>query len=144
MEFLFGNGPDGLLAEMLESYAPAALFAHDFTRAFVAAYVRETRGEDGALAGLGKTLPAADVRLLEGIFIARERAALSELAPRQILEDFLRRLWADAVRRRLGALPVQGDEALERRRLELSVRMRKFKSAPWKIARSLMLPDILG
>ena len=144
LEFLFGNGPDGLLAEMLESYAPAALFAHDFTRAFVAAYVRETRGEDGALAGLGKTLPAADVRLLEGIFIARERAALSELAPRQILEDFLRRLWADAVRRRLGALPVQGDEALERRRLELSVRMRKFKSAPWKIARSLMLPDILG
>ena len=143
MEFLFGNGPDGRLAEMLESYAPAALFAHDFTRAFVAAYVRETRGEDEALAGLGKTLPAADVRLLEGIFIARERAALSELAPRQILEDFLRRLWADAVRRRLGALPVQGDESLERRRLELSVRMRKFKSAPWKIARSLMLPDLL-
>ena len=84
------------------------------------------------------------MRLLEGIFIARERAALSELAPRQILEDFLRRLWADAVRRRLGALPVQGDESLERRRLELSVRMRKFKSAPWKIARSLMLPDLLS
>ena len=143
MEFLFGNGPDGRLAEMLESYAPAALFAHDFTRAFVAAYVRETRGEDEALAGLGKTLPAADVRLLEGIFIARERAALSELAPRQILEDFLRRLWADAVRRRLGALPMQGDETLERRRLELSVRMRKFKSAPWKVANTLMLPDLL-
>ena len=143
MEFLFGNGPDGPLAEMLESYAPAVLFAHDFTRSFVAAYVRETRGEDEALTSLGKTLPAADVRLLEGIFIARERAALSELAPRQILEDFLRRLWSDAVRRRLGALPVQGDETLERHRLELSVRMRKFKSAPWKVARSLMLPDLL-
>ena len=143
MEFLFGNGPDGLLAELLESYAPAALFAHDFTRAFVDAYVRETRGEDDALAGLGKTLPAADVRLLEGIFVAKERAALSELEPRQILEDFLRRLWSEAVRRRLGALPVRGDEALERRRLELSVRMRKFKSAPWNVASSLMLSDFL-
>ena len=143
MEFLFGNGPDGLLAELLESYAPEALFAHDFTRAFVDAYVRETRGEDDALADLGKTLPAADVRLLEGIFVAKERAALSELEPRQILEDFLRRLWAEAVRRRLGGLPIRGDEGLERRRLELSVRMRKLKSAPWKVASSLMLSDLL-
>ena len=143
MEFLFGNGPDGLLAEMLESYAPAALFAHGFTRIFVETYVRETRGEDDALADLRKTLSAADVRLLEKIFIAKERAALSELEPAQILEDFLRRLWSEAVRRRLGELPVHGDGELERRRLELSVRMRKFKSAPWKVASSFMLPDLL-
>ena len=143
MEFLFGNGPDGRLADMVECYAPAALFAHDFSRLFAEAYIRETRGEDDALADLRKTLPAADVRLLEGIFIAKERAALSELEPRQILEDFLRRLWADAVRRRLGALPVRGDEELERRRLELSVRMRRFKSAPWKVASSLMVPELL-
>ncbi len=138
MEFLYGNGPDGLLADMLESYAPAALFSCRFTYTFTDAYVRETRGEMDAMAGLSSTLTGADVRYLEKIFIAKERAALSELEPRRILEDFLRRLWTDAVRRRLGAMPIRGDDELERRRISLSVQMRKLKSAPWNVARSFM------
>ena len=143
IEFLFGNGFDGQLAEMLESYAPASLFTHDFTRAFVDGYIRETRGERNALSGLRKTLNASEIPLLDEVFIAKERAALSELEPRQILEDFLRRLWAAAVRRRLGELPSRGDDELERCRLELSVRMRKIRNAPWKIASSFMLSGIL-
>ena len=143
MEFLFGNGPDGQLADMLESYAPDELFANDLTRAFIRAYACETRGEPEALANLGKDLPAAEALRLEEVFLAKERAALSELEPARILEDFLRRLWSEAVRRRLGKLPVRGDAELERRRLELSVRMRKLKSAPWKVASSLMISDLL-
>ena len=143
MEFLFGNGPDGQLADMLESYAPDGLFAHDLTRTFVRAYGRETRGEPDALANLGKKLSTMEALRLEEVFLAKERAALSELEPARILEDFLRRLWSEAVRRRLGELPIRGDAELERRRLDLSVRMRKFKSAPWKVASSLMLSDLL-
>ena len=143
MEFLFGNGPDGRLADMLETYAPDELFANDLTRAFIRAYACETRGEPEALANLGKDLPAAEALRLEEVFLAKERAALSELEPARILEDFLRRLWSEAVRRRLGKLPVRGDAELERRRLELSVRMRKFKSSPWKVASSLMLSELL-
>ena len=143
MEFLFGNGPDGRLADMLETYAPDELFANDLTRAFIRAYAGETRGEPEALANLGKDLPAAEALRLEEVFLAKERAALSELEPARILEDFLRRLWSEAVRRRLGKLPVRGDAELERRRLELSVRMRKFKSSPWKVASSLMLSELL-
>ena len=144
MEFLFGNGPDGRLADMLASYAPDALFRHGLTQAFVRAYERETHGEPDALANLGKKLSPAEACRLETVFLARERAALSELSPSRILEDFLRRLWAEAVRRRLGELPLQGDAGLERRRLELSVTMRKFKSASWKVASSFMLAATLA
>jgi hypothetical protein len=110
---------------------------------FVRAFVRETRGEPDALANVRKDLSKAEALRLEEVFLSKERAALSELEPVRILEDFLRRLWADAVRRRLGELPAQGDAELERRRLELSVRMRKFKSAPWTVASSFMLPELL-
>ena len=139
MEFLFGNGPDGQLADMLESYAPDTIFRHALTRGFVRAYVQETRGNEQAMAELRGTLSETDGALLEGVFLSRERASLSELEPARILEDFLRRLWGDAIRRRLGELPARGDAELERRRLSLSMRMRKLKNAPWQVARTLMV-----
>ena len=144
MEFLFGNGPDGRLADCLESYAPDALFAHCLTRSFVHAYIAETRGEIDAFANLGKKIPEAEMARLEMVFLSKERAALSELAPLQILADFLRRLWSDAVRRRLGELPMHGDEELERRRIRLSVIARRFKGTPWKVATSLMDSSLLA
>ena len=139
MEFLFGNGPDGQLADMLESYAPDTIFRHALTCGFVRAYVQETRGNEQAMAELRGTLSETDGALVEGVFLSRERASLSELEPARILEDFLRRLWGDAIRRRLGELPARGDAELERTRLELSVRMRKLKNAPWPVARTLMV-----
>ena len=139
MEFLFGNGPDGQLADMLESYAPDTIFIHALTRGFVRAYVQETRGNEQAMAELRGTLSETDGALLEGVFLSRERASLSELEPVRILEDFLRRLWVDAIRRCLGELPARGDAELERRRLSLSMRMRKLKNAPWQVARTLMV-----
>ena len=138
MEFLYGNGPDGRLADMLESYAPDSLFLHDLTKGFVKAYILETRGESDAMERLRGQLSETDRNRLENVFLAKERAALSELEPVRILEDFLRRLWSDCIRRRLGALPAHGDSELERNRLELSVRMRKLKNSPWQVARTLM------
>ena len=138
MEFLFGNGPDGQLTEMLESYAPDTIFQHALTCGFVHAYVQETRGNEQAMAELRGTLSAADGALLEGVFLSRERASLSELDPARILEDFLRRLWGDAIRRRLGELPARGDAELERHRLSLLMRMKRIKSAPWTVAHTFM------
>ena len=138
MEFLFGNGPDGQLADMLEAYAPDTIFIHALTRGFVRAYVQETRGNEQAMAELRGTLSETDGALLEGVFLSRERASLSELEPVRILEDFLRRLWVDAIRRCLGELPARGDAELERRRLSLSMRMKRIKSAPWTVAHTFM------
>ena len=144
MEFLFGNGPAGDFADKLESYAPDMLFKHDLTRAFVHAYIEETRGDVGALANLRKRISERDGARLDEVFLAREWAAMSELGPAKIFEDFLRRLWKDAVLRRLGEMPMRGDEALERRRLQLSMLSRKFQKAPWRIVSALMLPSSLA
>ena len=86
------------------------------------------------------TFRTAGIRgmLLEGVFLSRERASLSELDPARILEAFLRRLWGDAIRRRLGELPARGDAELERRRLSLLMRMKRIKSAPWTVAHTFM------
>lgn len=144
MEFLFGNGPDGDFADKLESYAPAMLFSHRLTSVFIRAYIDETRGNVGALANLRNGISKRDGARLDEVFLSREWAAMSELGPAKIFEGFLRRLWMDAVQRRLGEMPMRGDEALERRRLELSMLARKLQKAPWRVASALMLPSSLS
>ena len=144
MEFLYGNGPDSKLADMLESYAPEPLFALGLTRAFVQAYVAESRGEQDAFANLRRTLTEAERKWLEAVFLSKERAALSELDPSQILIGFFRKLWANAIRRRLCELPAQGgDTALEQGRLRLSVALHKITNSPWRMASSLMRQKLL-
>jgi hypothetical protein len=143
MEFLFGNGPDGKIADLLEKYAPDELFAHKLTREFVCAYVRETRGEADAILEQCKKFPDSERRWVENIFLSKNRAAYSELDPVENLKKDLCRFWAAAVRRRLGAMPVTGDADLERHRLQLSVLMRKLKSSAWNVARTFMLPSVL-
>lgn len=144
MEFLYGNGCDGELAQLLESCAPDALFAHPVTVAFVKAYVAESRGADGEMLKLRSRLPEGESRNLAAVFLARERAALSELEPRRILEDFLRRLWSAAVRRRLGAMAVASGAEHDRRRLELSALTRKFQRGAWADICALMDGTVLS
>ena len=146
MEFLAGVGPDGQIADMLESYAPGIIFMHNLTRSFVQAYIRETRGEPDAFKELAKNSSPVEQRLLDRVYLAENKAGYSELEPVENLRKDLRVFWADAVKRKLGSLPMHGDEALERRRLELSVLMGKFRRTsmfPWKVASSLMRPDTL-
>ncbi len=144
MEFLFGLGAKAQIADMLESYAPDELFAHRVTRAFVRAYIRETRGEADALVNLGNDMPAEDVGVLEEIFLSQNRAAFSELEPDENLRKTLGRLWFDAVCRRLRALPAEGDGDLVRRRNTLSMLSRKFKTMPWRVACQSMRADMLS
>ncbi|MBE6397426.1 MAG: DNA primase [Lentisphaerae bacterium] len=144
MEFLYGLGGNAQIADMLESYAPDALFAHYITGTFVRAYVRETRGEVDSILNLRNEIPEAEFGVLEEIFLSQNRAAFSELEPAENLRKTLGRLWFDAVCRRLRSLPTEGDAELMRRRSRLSMLSRKFKTKPWRVACQEMRVDVLA
>jgi DNA primase len=143
MEFLFGLGINGQVADMLESYAPNELFQHHVTGGFVRAYVRETRGEVDAVLNYRNDIPSNEVCVLEEIFLSQNRAAQSELEPADNLRKTLSRLWFDAVCGRLKALPTEGDMDLMRRRSNLSILSRMFKTKPWRVASQSMRVDVL-
>ena len=144
MEFLFGLGADAQIADMLESYAPDALFSHHVTGVFVRAYVREARGDVDAIVNCKNGIPSCEVPVLEEVFLSQNRAARSELEPADNLRKSLCRLWFDAVCRRLKALPTDGDVGLMRRRSGLSMLSRKFKTMPWHVACQSMRVDTLS
>lgn len=141
--FLFEHEHSVEVAAILRRCAPPELFTHDFTRAFVAAYLaEETTGEDEFAALRGK-LPPMEVRWLDGILMANEKGSLTELTPERVLQDLLRQLWQAAIRRLQGQLDATSSEENDRRRLSYSVLARKFQRSPWSAIEPLMAAKTL-
>ena len=147
MEFLHCTARSGQIADILAAYAPDALFLHEVTAAFVKAVVRETAGESDAIVNLVRELPAASAGVLEGVFCADGRDNASELSPVENLVNYLRRLWAEAVDRRLLSMPISGDGDHDALRIRLRLVAKKFRDSrrySWDAVRALMTPDLLG
>ena len=133
-EFLFEHERDASLADLLNAHAPDALFAHEFTRAFVNAWRTEIAQGTDAIAALRGTLAPEMCAWLDKILLTNERSALSELPPDRILKDFLRQLWMEAVRRRQGELPAESTPENDILRLRYSTLIRHLQRDTWERA----------
>ncbi len=144
-EFLFAYERNAELATLVSHYAPDELFAHDFTRTFVAAWRAEIeKADDDAFAKLRGELPSEETAWLDGIMLGNERTSLSELEPTRILQDLLRQLWVAAVRRRQGLLPAASTPENDLLRLTLSSHARTLQRAPWSRASALMVVGMIS
>ncbi|MCQ2389351.1 MAG: DNA primase [Kiritimatiellae bacterium] len=138
MEFLFENERDPDLAALVAQCAPEGLFAHPFTRGFVRAWLAAAKSGGDEIAELRDALPPAECAWLDAVLLGTQRASMSELGPVEILQDFLRQLWTDRVRRQLGALDAASTPGNDRRRLELTMLSRKFQRDRWETLAPLM------
>jgi hypothetical protein len=140
-EFLMEHERDAArepLAALVSEYLPDAVLAHPFTRAFVGAWrTGEVDGAD-AITALRNDLPPEMCVWLDHILLTEEKSASSELAPEQILQGFLRKLWMEAVRRRQGELPAASTPENDAARLRYSTRIRKLQRSAWDNASTLM------
>jgi len=141
--FLYENEGNAELASIIASCAPDELFAHDFTRRFVKAWRKKVETGADAIVELRSELSPDDAACLDEILLGTDRGALSELGPVRILEDFLRRFWSEAIRRRIAQLPLS-DPAADNERLSLSLLSRQFLKSPWQKIVPHMIPATLA
>ena len=141
-EFLFDHEHDVSLVDLVDKYATDDVLTHPFTRQFIAAW-RKGCTDGSSLEALLDELPPAECAWLNAILMSNDRSGLSELSPERILQDFLRQLWMEAVRRRQGALPAESTPENDLRRLNYSTCIRRLQRDPWKKASSLMTPAVL-
>ena len=142
-EFLFDHEHDISLVELVEKHATDDVLTHPFTRRFVAAW-RAGCADGGSLEALLDELPPTECAWLNAILMSNDRSGLSELSPERILQDFLRQLWMEAVRRRQGSLPAESTPENDLRRLNYSTCIRRLQRDPWTKASALMTPDVLA
>ena len=138
MEFLLGNEYDAGLDRLVGELLPCEVLAHGFTVRFLQTWRAEAAGGEDLFVRFAAGLPVEERAWFDRLVGGVGRAQASALQPRQILEDFIRRLWIDCLKRRRGALPVTGGESATVERMRLSMAIKHLESVRWESAEQII------
>ena len=137
--FLMENEGDDVVAGMVGEFLPPDVFAHRFTRAFVECWSSLVRAAEDPFPKLRDSLSGREQTWLDRIFeeSASGRSLGSGETPAHNLENFIRDLWIDHLRRKRGGLPVT-DQSFEAQRFEISYNMQRLKDVKWNSVKAMI------
>lgn len=145
MEFLLANERNPKLGEMVGAFLPALVLTHAFTRAFVEAWNVELMSDTDAISAFAANLNGQERQWFERIMSRVGRTDASAQSPTDILQEFVRNLWGDHLRRIRGELPAEGDAASDMKRFQISATIKRLNMVKWHdvkdIVRQLMKGD---
>ena len=137
-EFLMANEYDKTLDGMVGEFLPPVVFAHDFTRRFVETWRAEcTEGQD-LFATFAEALPPEERTWFDTVLLNGGKSQASGLSATDILEDFVRSLWAERLKRERGALPAAGDAEADLRRMKISMDLKRLQSVRWHSVKEMV------
>ena len=136
--FLLANEYDTTLADAVSELLPAETFDSDFTRRVVDTWHQECACGEDLFAAFADALPARERSWFDDVWQCSSRSQASELSTTDILHDFVRALWAEALKRRRGALPASGDDAAAEERLRLTADVKRLSSARWNTVKDIV------
>ena len=137
-EFLMANEYDKTLDGMIGEFLPPKVFAHDFTRRFVETWRAEVvRGED-LLQEFAANLAPQERGWFDMILLNAGKTQASALSATDILQDFIRTFWAEALKRERGGLPASGDAEADMRRVKLSMDLKRLASDRWAAVKDMI------
>ena len=130
-EFLMANEYDKTLDGMVGEFLPPTVFSHDFVRKFVEVWRLEiTHGED-LMQEFAAKLETQERTWFDSILLNGGRTQSSGLSATDILQDFVRAIWVEALKRERGELPANGDPDADIRRMQISMDLKLLASARW-------------
>ena len=129
--FLLSNEYDKTLDGTLGEFLPPDVFAHDFTRNFVAAWRAECAKGADEMQAFAAGLEANARAWFDTVLLDAGKTQASGLKTTDILQDFVRALWADALRRMRGALPAAGDAEADLQRVRISMVLKQLATVRW-------------
>ena len=135
------------LAEMVRGFLPEGLFAHAFTRCFVAMWLDEIEKGGDMIAPWSNGLSGRE-RVWFAAMLARQGMAMEcGLEPEKVLEDFVRTLWIAYWKRVRGALPAVGDESADMRRIKITLDLKRLNAVKWNTVKEMVrewIPEVNG
>ena len=137
-EFLMANEYDGTLDGMLGEFLPERVFAHDFTRRFVETWRAEVVRNEDLLQTFASELPDSERTWFDAILLNAGKTQSSGLSATDILQDFVRSLWTDALKRERGSLPAAGDAEADMRRMKLSMDLKRLATVRWAAVKDMI------
>lgn len=146
-EFLMANEAgeetnilDGIIGEFL----PPEAFAHGFTRDFISAWRRRISLGEDAIAAFGQGLSPRESAWFASILSGQEKAAGCSQRPVEVLEDFVRLVWAERLKRMRGELPAVGHAEADMKRMKISMDLKRLNSVKWGTVKDMVREWIKG
>ena len=136
--FLMANEYDKTLDGMLGEFLPPKVFAHDFTRRFVETWRAEVVRNEDLLRDFAGKLEGHEREWFDSVLLSGSKTESSGLSPADILQDFVRALWADELKRERGSLPASGDAEADLRRMKLSMDLKRLSSVRWAAVKDMV------
>ena len=136
--FLMANEYDKTLDGMIGEFLPPKVFAHDFTRRFVETWRAEVVKNEDLLQDFAGKLDGHEREWFDSVLLNGSKTESSGLSPTDILQDFVRALWADELRRERGSLPASGDAEADLRRMKLSMDLKRLSSVRWSAVKDMV------
>ena len=136
--FLMANEYDKTLDGMIGEFLPPKVFAHDFTRRFVETWRAEVVKNEDLLQDFAGKLEGHEREWFDTVLLGGSKTESSGLSPTDILQDFVRALWADELRRERGSLPASGDAEADLRRMKLSMDLKRLSSVSWPAVKDMV------
>src|SRR5574344_439223 len=144
MEFLMANERDKVLGGMIGEFLPREVFAHPFTGRFVETWRLEAANGDDAFATFGASLGPVERGWFDEVLVAAGKTHSSGLSPADILQDFVRSLWAERLKRVRGGLAASGDAAADELRLRISMDLKQLQQSRWNSVKDKVRDLIKG
>ena len=136
--FLMANEYDKTLDGMIGEFLPPRVFAHDFTRRFVETWRAEVVKNEDLLQDFAGRLEGREREWFDSVLLSGSKTESSGLSPTDILQDFVRALWADELKRERGSLPASGDAEADLRRMKLSMDLKRLASVKWGSVKNMV------
>lgn len=131
-EFLYENEHDPDVAAVLKEAALDAILPHPYARQFAKAWLDEISSGNDTIAALQNDSSGAQRDWMDKILVRTEKTLFSERKPQEIAREFARKIWSEAVKRKLGELNAESTPENDRLRLEYSMLSRLFTNFPWE------------
>ena len=136
--FLLANEYDKSLDGTVAEFLPASVFAHGFTARFVETWRAEVADGVDLMQDFAAKLGANERAWLDDILLNGGKTQSSALSPSDILQDFVRSLWSDALRRMRGKLPASGDPEADLQRMKMSTDLKRLSTARWPLVKEII------
>jgi len=142
--FLMAHEYDEVLDGEIGEFLPPTLFAHAFTTRFVDVWRQEKACGEDLFAAFAEKLSNEERSWFDGILLDAGKANASALKTTDIMHDFIRSLWIAKLTAERGLLPAIGDETADRRRLELSLEVKRLARLRWPDVKDFIRTHIKG
>lgn len=136
--FLMANEYDQKLDEKVAEFLPPTVFSHDFTRRFVETWRAEvTKGED-LMRPFACGLEGHERGWFDQVLLNSDKTMASGLSAMDVLEDFIRMLWVETLKRVRGELPASGDADAAMKRMQISIDLKRLESVKWHTVKEMV------